>query len=473
MSDRASPQTWLLFGIALLAILPAWEASKPGIDVDTWWHLAVGKHIWTTGTLPETDPLSRIGIEEGAPWIAYSWVHELVLYGAHSLLGLHGVLLVRTVLAFGTVLVVAWFATRRLVHPVAALAALGLMTTAITSMMTERPWHITIIITVLTLYAIVRIREGAPARRFWWLPLVYVLWANIHIQFILGLGVLGLAWCVNLVERFRRGEASRAPAGLFWLGVACAVATLANPYHVRLYGVIWEYATQTTPLRTIQELMPPDWGMWWNWPLAVLVGWAIVLLVRRRFPLWDTALLATGIVLSLRMQRDLWFGCLAAVTVIARPADGVAKLRLAGWGVTAAVATAFVIVQLMRQVVATPDLEAFQAESYPAGAVAFVREERLPGPLFNDFNWGGYLSWHLPEHPVSIDGRTNFYGEERLQRILNAWSVRPGWEMTPELVAARIIIAPRTQPLTQVLLEAGGSWRVAYADAVAVVFVRD
>ena len=44
---------------------------------------------------------------------------------------------------------------------------------------------------------------------------------------------------------------------------------------------------------------------------------------------------------------------------------------------------------------------------YPARAAAFDESRGYGGPLFNDFNWGGYLIWRLPGLPVSVDGRTN------------------------------------------------------------------
>ena len=34
--------------------------------------------------------------------------------------------------------------------------------------------------------------------------------------------------------------------------LCCGAATLLNPFGVRLYGIIWEYATQTTPLGAVQ-----------------------------------------------------------------------------------------------------------------------------------------------------------------------------------------------------------------------------
>jgi hypothetical protein len=113
------------------------------------------------------------------------------------------------------------------------------------------------------------------------------------------------------------------------------------------------------------------------------------------------------------------------------------------------------------------------AETYPVAAVEFVKREKLAGPLFNNFNWGGYLIWNLRELPVSIDGRTNLYGEERLKRSMNTWN-GTDWESDPELQRANVVIAPyndRETPLTHHLRDSP-KWRVASDDKKAIVFVR-
>jgi hypothetical protein len=116
------------------------------------------------------------------------------------------------------------------------------------------------------------------------------------------------------------------------------------------------------------------------------------------------------------------------------------------------------------------------AEMFPVEAAEFVSRERLPGPLFNDFDWGGYLIWALPDYPVSIDGRTNLYGEKRLERSMDTWNAEAGWENDPDLAKARVVIAPKKRsgqatPLTE-RLRGSPEWEKRFEDNTAVVFVR-
>jgi hypothetical protein len=479
MSCRASLQPWVLFVVFLLAIPPAATALRPRFDEDTWWHLAVGRCIETHDfAFPQIDPFSRPGVEQHLPWVAYSWLYELALYEAYECFDVAGILYVRYLLVFLMYLTLARFATRNLSCPARGLAALGLMTISLLPLLSERPWHLTIIGTILTLDAAIRLRQGEPARRFWWLPLYYVLWANTHIQFVIGLGILGLAWVATAGEGRRNHTSTPARAILVYLGL-CGLATLANPYGFRLYEVIWEYATQRTPLRNVTELMPPDFRMWWNWPLALLGLWAAVLVVRRGFPLWETLLLAAGAFFSLRMQRDLWFGCLSAMAVLCRSrcpdaaqSENASPVTAPWWKLLLVVLAAFTLVRAGWQLKAPPSLVEAAHKDYPAGALRFLREHPHAGPLFNDFNWGGYWIWNLPHLPVSIDGRTNLYGEERLGRAIHTWAGLPGWESDPDLSGAAVIVGPRTQRLTELLLERPDEWVPVYEDEVSVVFIR-
>ena len=114
---------------------------------------------------------------------------------------------------------------------------------------------------------------------------------------------------------------------------------------------------------------------------------------------------------------------------------------------------------------------------YPVGAVQFIKEHSYPGPLFNDFDWGGYLIWNLPDYPVAVDGRTNFYGEKLLKQSMASWSADASWEQDPALARARLIIAPKKRedkefPLTELLRSRTTDWRLVYEDHTALVFVR-
>lgn len=473
-SSQPQRQFFILF---LLALLPAGNALNPCLDVDTWWHLRVGQYIVREGKLPEQDPFSQLGQQEKVPWIAYSWLYELGLYEAFRVGGYPGIMCCRIALDLMMFGGIAWLLLNHGSRTWIALGALALVTVSLLPFTPERPWHFTIFFTTLTLHAMLEIRHGASVGRFAWLPFVYVVWANVHIQFVMGFALLGMTWLIELFERMttRESVGDGRVWRLFLLGVACAAATLATPFHFRLYLVIWEYASQTAALSLVSELLAPDLTRWWNLPLVVLLIVAAFTVSRRRLPPWDTALLASALFFSLRMQRDLWYGVLIAAALIVRDShsDGDRRTRFTCWKVIAICGAATMLMRLAGESVLLQGktFASRHAESYPVAAVDHICKNMLSGPMFNDFDWGGYLIWALPELPVSIDGRTNLYGEQRLKRSMNTWA-GVDWENDPQLMTANVIIAPKKKgyPLVELLRERPDRWKIEYEDSTAVLF---
>jgi hypothetical protein len=108
---------------------------------------------------------------------------------------------------------------------------------------------------------------------------------------------------------------------------------------------------------------------------------------------------------------------------------------------------------------------------FPVEAANFVAERGYPGPLFNDFNWGGFLIWRLPQLPVALDGRTNLHGDERILRVGNTWAAGPGWRDDPDLAEAAVVIADAQSPLAGVLV-LDDRFQLVHKDPVARVFIR-
>ena len=51
---------------------------------------------------------------------------------------------------------------------------------------TPRPWLFTILLFILELDILMRARRTGRLRGLLWLPAIFALWANVHIQFIDG-----------------------------------------------------------------------------------------------------------------------------------------------------------------------------------------------------------------------------------------------------------------------------------------------
>jgi hypothetical protein len=105
----------------------------------------------------------------------------------------------------------------------------------------------------------------------------------------------------------------------------------------------------------------------------------------------------------------------------------------------------------------------------------FIRDNQLPGPLFNTYAWGGFLIWYLPEYPVSIDGRLSLYGNEANEGYFNLVAGTERFEKTPSFVRARTLLLEQNSGVAKALTTLPAlrqQFQVAYQDDLAVVLVR-
>jgi len=461
--------------LAVLFAIPALICVRAAcvIDLDIWWHLRTGEWMLLHHAVPHVDLYS--GALAGRPWLAYSWLFELLTVKLFQWLGLAGIVAYSSAMVLA--ITVALFHMVRRLQGDFTLAVL-LTFAAVYSMgrlYTPRPWLFTILFFILEMDILIEARKTGRVRELAWLPVIFALWANVHIQFVDGLFVLGLAWVEAVVALWWKGAETRLrPA---WMGLALAaglLGTLLNPYGWRIYQAAFDLATQGGALNLVTELqaMPfrglPDFLI-----LLLALGSAAALARRRRFQPFETALLAFAAVLSFRSQRDIWVMATVAAAILASTITGSrrAEFRLPKWATAVAVLAAGLAVLAGSRVmgVNNAQLDTQLAKNLPVSAVEAVRAKGYAGPLFNNYDWGGYLIWAL-RMPVSVDGRAAFYGDKNLDRSAATWNAQPDWASDAQLTSAGVVIGPVKAPLTQ-LLRMDPRFHLVYEDKLAAVFI--
>ena len=443
-------------------------------DPDIWWHLRTGQWIQQHHTLPRTDPFSSD--LAGKPWAAYSWLFELLVYQLVQHLGLVGIVV------YSAAMVLAITAAlHHLVNRLQRDFSLGVLITlaaclSIGHLFTPRPWLFTILLFVLELDILMYARKTARLRELAWLPVIFALWANIHIQFINGLLVLALVLAESILARWWPQITTRIrPIPLAAAALASLLATMANPYGWHIYRIASDLATQSGVMSKISELQAIPFRDVVDYAVLGLALAATAVLARRpQPPPLESALLAFAILLSFRSQRDVWIMAAVASAILASRLTGSEKAqnRLPAYIPPLSALLAGLVVALALPVmhITNPRLQNLLAESMPVHAVDTVRARGYAGPLFNDFNWGGYLIWSL-RLPVSIDGRAALHGDDRINRSIATWDAHPDWATDPQLTSAALVIGPVNAPLTQ-LLRIDPHFDLVFDDKLATVFVR-
>ena len=466
--------------IALFAT-PAWLTNNI-IELDVWWHIRTGQWIVQHRWVPYADWFSSYGM--GKPWAAYSWLFEILIYGLFSRLGLIGLLVY--VYALVMAITGALYSLVRKLEPRApyAVAITAAAILAMSRLWTPRPWLFTILFFIIQLNVLVSVRRSRNFRMLWILPPLFALWANLHIQFVYGLFVLGVAALEDPVNRLigretaiGEQEDSPIPFGkMIVILIASLIAALINPYHLRIYSLVFETARESGLYELITELAAMRFRSLAHWlVLALTLGAAFALGRRGRVITFWGVLLVAGAFLSFRSTRDVWFVTIVSAAIISNSRSSVdrdVRQRISkGQVVVIVLATSALFALTVRAYdVSNATLQKAISRNFPVAAANFVEERGYPGPLYNPFNWGGYLIWRLPDLPVSIDGRGNVHDANRIRHAVETWKGGPNWAHDPDLASARVVIAQKDFALTQ-LLRLDSRFEVVYEDDVAVVFL--
>jgi hypothetical protein len=474
-----------LFTLGALLAMVGWRSFLLKfcvLDLDIWWHLKVGEWIVDHRAFPHVGILSRTAADR--PWAAYSWGYELLLSRAYAWFGLLGTGVFGTLLTIGVAYAVYWM-IRRLSGSFWTGCLLAAVTcSAFLFNLMPRPVFFTMILFSITLTLLLEAQRTGRIQLLYWLPLVFLFWANLHIQFIYGLFVVGLFVAVTLLQRgaahFGLAPDFLQPPSLpvqmlVPIFTACLLATCIGPYSYHLYFVIFDYVTAKFPYTFIREFQAINFRAYSHFVQLLLTGAAFFALGReKKIDLFKLTLLCATSVVAYRVMRDSWFICLPAAACIAESLATehreCAETALEKAGLAIALALVLFLIAGNTSFNMT-GLDQAMSSVFPVRAINFLRRSPQPGPLYNTFDWGGFLTWYMPDYPVAIDGRTDLYGDEIDIRFFRTSQGDASYVDDPYLNESRLVLLQKSEPLASVLMS-DMRFRPVYEDSLAAVFVR-
>ncbi len=452
LTDEQTLVGLLVVGLFACGAMAVWQD-------DSFWQLRCGQAIWQAGSVPKTDILS-FALPAATYWPNHEWLSQVLLYGLYQCGGFAlASLAVGAVLAATGALLLG--AMRCPMERRFAILLIALPW--IVAALSVRPQVLTLLAMAATLLLLVR---GV----FWALPLVFLLWANMHGGVVLG-GLLMCGWCAaTLLFGDRRSLIRLAVAT-----AACGLATLLTPMGLHIITFPIESVHRLKQLQ-LTEWLPPGFSGWQNWyfwaALAATLG--ILLLNWRRLhsPLQRKLALVTALfaVMACMSSRNVPNFLLVAAVAVShalpmpetartqahRSRQNMLVLGVFCIGAIAGIAWAF-------------RLPWSRLNWHPIGPPALAAMKACPQPIFNTYNTGGYLMWHLPERKVFCDSRQDPYPIELLRQLVTAQRTGKFSELQQQYHFRSAIMEP-DWPLEQRLIEQG--WQRTYRDRDWVVLVK-
>jgi hypothetical protein len=480
-SEPASPPRWLRPAIlALTAFLFLTWFTGEIADTDIWLHLMTGRHTLDTRALTVPDPFSYTSNRSSAAYsgeaktryfnLTHEWLAQIGMYLTYAVSGLAGLVLLRAGLLIvfcALVGLMVWWHHHGFLRSVAAAVAAGAVAI---NFQQSRPFLVTFVLLAVTMAILER-------RRFMWsLPVIFLIWANLHGGYFMGWVVLG-AYCGEaLLDRLRK-RPSPGERELWLVTAASVLASAINPNGLRAIQIVLYYQGSTIQSSNLEWQHTAFWE-----PSAfsfVMFGSLIVMLLRRgetraaHWILWPIF----AIVSIIAVRNTILMGLVGSVLMFQyMPAP---KRPLPLWvGYAAALALLLAAGLKLRSG------ESFQlheaAWQLPTRAADFLAAHKVTAPMFNTYGNGGYLVWRLwPAEKDFIDPRG--LSEEAFADYVRILAYAPDVDHLLDKYGIQVIVVDgfdrftgQVRGLALALSDPNQkTWKLMQADEKGVVFMRE
>ena len=498
----------LIFLVLLFSLSMGTLAPRLLGDGDTGWHIRNGELILSTHSITRVDPFSST--MQGKPWYAWEWLYDVAIAAVHGWSGLNGVVFVSAFMIAVTFALMFRLALTR-GGTIAGTLLLSLLALgAATIHFLARPHILSWLLTVVWFH-LLDSSENNPAggRKLFWLPVIILLWVNVHGGFVMGFFLLGIYILPSLLHLLRsRNPAQRDVAGkrlkrLALVTLLSALATLANPYGYKLYVHIYQYLSNRFLMDHINEFQSPNFhGIAQQCFLLLCLVSLVALAARHQKPrLVELLVVLFAIASGLYASRNLpTSGILLALIIApflsnrversdAEPEPGPEtssyflslsirmetlekRLRghlLPGLAVLVGIWICSVGGRVGNHQFMT---SGFSDQHFPVQAVDAIEQHHISSSVFSPDSWGGYLIYRLyPTAKVVADDRHDLYGEQFFKEYLKLIRVEPGWDEVLKKNNIACVLVPAESSLAAAL-EQKPDWNTKYRDSTAELFQK-
>jgi tetratricopeptide (TPR) repeat protein len=486
-----------LFFIVVFFLFCVLAATQKIVDVDFWWHLKTGEWIWHHKAIPHVDIFSYTF--QGKEWIDFEWFFQAMIYPIYQLGGFSGLILCKIVIVVATfVIIFLTFCEVDKGKRVLSITFLFVTLLILGSRFMERPQIVYLFFLALYVYLLI-LHRGERITTFKLalilLP-IHILWVNLHGSFLLGIFLVGAYALGRFVPLALSHHHELKPVfhdktlrGLMFLCVLLVLASFLNPYTYKIFLVLIKIATAREVLGTVTEWFTVDirsLGLFaiepTMWYRALFIIGVLSFLIRLDnlkkveniviFVLFsylafkyfrfsnDFAIATTPIIISnltqcqWRVRKWKWVYFLPLIVLVVFTANNIRGLineKRLGLGLWS---------------------------NYPEKTVSFLREHDVRGKLFNSYDYGGYLIWHLwPNIPVFIDGRTpTVYDQDFFWLYNEAERKKEVWEKVAERYGINIVLVRdfRERGYASLFswLDEDEDWRLVAFDDISNLYMK-
>ncbi|HCR42303.1 TPA: hypothetical protein DIV45_03035 [Patescibacteria group bacterium] len=414
----------------LLLLLLFTLGFRPLLDPDFGWHLRSGIDLLKNWSVPKLDIYSYTLPDW--PWVNHEWLSDGLMALIYQWLGPLVLGLLFSGLIAGTFLLAASLSKVELRYKIIA-ALIGLL--AALPILGVRMQMITLLLMSTVLWLLTRYQQK-QLTHLWYLPLIFLLWANLHGGFLIGFVILAIWWLMETIKyttatiwpkwykKMRITETTLTfpqIKHLLTVGLLSGLITLINPYGWGLHYDFYKLFTNPFAINNISEWQSVSLAqpMAYDFAIYLVVLMILLILTYRKIEPTRWALWIALLGLSFLYWRNMPFFMIASLGFLAETIqkythlawDAFTRHRWLLIGFCALIAILISQRILDNSQALNIDEQLRQSRYYPVDAINWAKThpDKIGTKMFNEYGWGGFLIWRFPEQKVFIDGRMPYW----------------------------------------------------------------
>ncbi len=484
----------------LLVIFGTLVSFKPPSDPDFGWHYKYGEYFVQHGKILRENIFSYTNTNY--KWVNSYWVAELIMYLSHHFLGSIISTLILSLILNTILLILIKRQTKSLLNLSINYILLSVALSIYT--LTVRPFYYSTIFMFFLFYILLFKKDWIK-----FLPFIFLIWANVHADFVLALFVYG-AYCLdNWVQKIARIKETKnlwffvsSFLNSFKIFLLCTLLTLLNPYGVQLWTTLTKELT--LPIKSfVQEWAPFNFSFEDPMALFISIFLAVGLISglsafkrkQARFGWWYKVLIVLFYMLSIKasyLGRIFFiissFAIIQELEILIEDTSTFVKNKKMHLPKTCLVVFLACLVfatssLFMKNVFLAADISNWSVDAeYPYNALVYIKSNPIVGNMWNVYNWGGYLIWQLPEYKTFIDGRMTSWNENGKFFIKEYRLISYDPEKNSDLLnkylsdynITWILDTPKSKVIKYLLEKSNqnSQWKSVYEDEISIIIKK-
>ena len=457
-----------VFYLIVLLFCLLWACLSNNYDYDLFARLIVGESFIEKGVINYQDFLSYTPTHL---WYDHEWGASVFFYLFFKYFGAYGLILIHTLLLFGTTFfVLKTQAIQKCTFPCTlAFTAFFIFALSHLNPSIVRCHMFSFMFFALFLFLLEKCRRF-NSNAIWLIPPVVLIWNNIHGGVVSGMGMVFIYMIGAILTK-------KSWKKYFFVLLVSALLLAINPYGVDYYSFLISANTKTRTFIT-------EW--WWvfaqrhvlyYYPTFIAAVFLIVLSIfnifkRKNFS--DTTKLLALITTTTLGSMHVKLLSLTVIVIGALYYNEIAKLFSKN-SIRIIEKIAYVIIPLSVLYIpfTHPYIPRVNFNKFPVIETEFLKENNIKGNILTSFGLGSYVSYKLyPQNLIYMDGRyEEVYYDEEFDNLITYEQGKEGWEIVYKDYPTEIIMPEKTMAPYKILKQSK-DWVQIFDGPACGVFVR-